>query len=63
MTKDPIVEEVRHIRQQYAARFNYDLAAVFRDLWDRQNRGEFAVVSRKPRRPRVQPPTQRRNAG
>lgn len=63
MTKDPIVEEVRRIRQQYAARFHYDLAAIFRDLRDRQDRGEFTVVSRKPRRPRVQPPTQRRSAG
>jgi len=51
MTKDPIVEEVRRIRQQYAARFNYDLAAIFRDLKERQNSGEFTVVNRKPRRP------------
>ena len=53
MAKDPIVEEVRRIRQQYAARFNYDVAAIFRDLQDRQGRGEFTVVSRKPRRPVV----------
>ena len=63
MAKDRIVEEVRRIRQQYAARFNYDLAAMFRDLQDRQDRGEFIVVSRKPRRPRVHPPAQRRRAG
>jgi len=62
MTKDPIVEEVRRIRQQYAARFNYDLAAIFRDLQDRQVRGELTVVSRKPRRPPGQPPAQRRRA-
>ena len=62
MARDPIVEEVRRIRQQYAARFNYDLAAIFRDLQDRQNRGEFTVVSRKPRRPRAQHPAQRRRA-
>ncbi|MBI4517495.1 MAG: hypothetical protein HY699_16955 [Deltaproteobacteria bacterium] len=63
MTKDAIVEEVRRIRQRYAARFNYDLGAIFRDLQERQGRGEFSVVSRKPRRPRVQPPTQSRRAG
>ncbi len=40
MTKDPIVEEVRRIRRQYAARFNYDLAAIFRDLQERQARGD-----------------------
>jgi hypothetical protein len=62
MAKDPIVKEVRRIRQQYAARFNYDLAAIFRDLKDRQHRGEFIVVSRKPRRPIIRPPTQKRRA-
>lgn len=62
MTKDPIVDEVRRIRQQYAARFNYNLAAIFRDLQERQNRGEFNVVNRKPRRPIVKPSTQRRPA-
>jgi hypothetical protein len=62
MAKDPIVEEVRRIRQQYAARFNYDLGAIFRDLQQRQERGEFSVVSRTPRRARVQPPAQKRRA-
>jgi hypothetical protein len=62
MPKDPIAEEVRRIRQQYAARFNYDVTAIFRDLQARQERGEFTVVSRKARRPRVQPPAQRRRA-
>lgn len=32
MTKDPIVEEVRRIRQEHAARFDYDLQAIFDDL-------------------------------
>lgn len=62
MSKDPIVEEVRRIRQQYAARFNYDLAAIFRDLKERQESGEFTVVSRKPRRPTGRPSTQKRRA-
>jgi hypothetical protein len=62
MAKDSIVEEVRRTRQQYAARFNYDVAAIFRDLQNRQERGEFAVVRRKPRQPRVQPALQRRRA-
>ncbi len=60
MAKDPIVDEVRRVRQQYAARFNYDLAAIFRDLQDRQDRGEFVVVRRPRRRPRVQSPLRRR---
>lgn len=32
MSEDPIVQEVRRIRQEHAARFDYDLAAIFADL-------------------------------
>ena len=32
MIDDPIVQEVRQLREQYAARFNYDLVAIFEDL-------------------------------
>lgn len=32
MKDDPIVEEVRKIRERYAAQFNYDLAALYQDL-------------------------------
>ena len=37
-------------------------AAIFRDLKERQHRGEFTVVSRKPRRAIVKPSTQKRRA-
>ena len=30
--KDPIVEEVRRIREAHAARFNYDIDAIVADL-------------------------------
>ena len=33
---DPIIAELRAIRQQYAARFNYDVEAMFRDIRARQ---------------------------
>lgn len=33
---DPIIAEVRAIRQAYAARFNYDIEAIFRDIRARQ---------------------------
>ncbi len=36
---DPIVEEVRRVREAYAARFNYDLRAIYRDLKEREKRG------------------------
>lgn len=32
MSEDPIVEEVRRVREEHAARFNYDLQAIFADL-------------------------------
>ncbi len=32
MNQDSIVKEVRRIRMEHAARFNYDLAAIFADL-------------------------------
>ena len=40
MTDDPIVEEVRRHRQEYAAEFNYDLKAMCDDL---QRRTEEAA--------------------
>lgn len=36
MYKDPIVEEIRKYREEYAASFNYDLQAIFADLKKRQ---------------------------
>lgn len=53
MDKDPILEELHRIREEYAARFNYDLRAMYRDLKAREERGEFVVVRRSPRPPRV----------
>ena len=32
MWKDEIVEETRKAREEYAAKFNYDLEAILRDL-------------------------------
>jgi hypothetical protein len=52
MARDPIVDEVRRVREQYAARFGFDLDAIYRDLKERERQGEFTVVYRRPRRPR-----------
>jgi hypothetical protein len=46
---DPIVEEIRQYREQYAARFGYDLAAICRDLRERQGACGREVVSRPPK--------------
>lgn len=32
MIDDPIVEEVRRVRENHAAKWNYDIAAIARDL-------------------------------
>jgi hypothetical protein len=42
---DPIVDEVRRARDAYAARFNYDLRAIYRDLKDQEKRSGRKVVS------------------
>ena len=42
---DPIVDEIRRARDAYAARFNYDLRAIFRDLKDREKRSGRKIVS------------------
>jgi hypothetical protein len=42
---DPIVDEVRRIRGEHAARFNYDLWAIFRDIKEQQQRSGLDFVS------------------
>lgn len=51
MARDRIVEEVRRNRERYAARFGFDLNAIYRDLEAREARGEYTTVRRAPRRP------------
>jgi hypothetical protein len=38
MWNDPIVEETRRLRDEYASKFNYDIHAIVEDLkqWERQ---------------------------
>ena len=42
---DPIVDEVRRARDAYAARFNYDLRAIYRDLKAQEQRSGRKIVS------------------
>lgn len=51
MWKDPIVEEVRKIRQKHAAKFNYDLDSICRDSKQQERKGGRKVVSLPPRKP------------
>jgi hypothetical protein len=50
MLKDPVVEEVRAIRDEYARRFDYDIEAICRDLRAQEASGEHEVVSLPPKR-------------
>jgi hypothetical protein len=51
MWKDEIVEEVRRNRDAYAARFNYDLNAIYQDLKAKESRSKRKLVSFSPKRP------------
>ena len=48
--EDPIVGEVRKVREEHAARFNYDLRAIVDDLKKRERDGGRPVVSLQPKR-------------
>ena len=51
MWLDPIVEEVRRIRDEHERRFDYDLRAICEDFREKQSSSGHKVVSRQPRRP------------
>lgn len=51
--RDPIVEEVRKAREEYARRFGYDLDAMCEDLRRKQQLSGAPVVSFPKRPPRV----------
>jgi hypothetical protein len=42
---DPIVDEVRRVRDAHAARFNYDLDAIFRDIKEREKKSGHKFVA------------------
>ncbi len=48
---DPIVEEIRKIREEHAARFNYDLDAIFEDWKKSEKASGLPVVNLPPNRP------------
>jgi hypothetical protein len=52
--EDPIIAEVRRAREEYAARFNFELDAIFADLQrlsEQDASDGHKVVSLPPRRP------------
>ncbi len=47
MRKDPVVEEVRSVRERLAAEFGFDVHAIFEDLRKRQSELGDRLVQRK----------------
>ena len=50
--KDEIVEEVRRVREAYAAQFDYDLKRMFEDLKEREQQEPERLAKIKPVTPR-----------
>lgn len=55
MWKDDIVEETRKVREEYAAKFNYDLEAICKDLKEQEKKGKRKIVSMQPKEPELIP--------
>ena len=57
---DPIVDEVRRVREAHAARFNYDLDAIFQDIKEREKKSGLKFIQGVARQPvpnkSLQPP-------
>ncbi len=50
MWQDPIVAEVRQARESHAARFNFDLTAIYRALKEQEEQSQHEKVSFDPKR-------------
>jgi len=61
MWQDEIVEETRRIREEHAARFNFDLKAIWTDLKEQEKHSGREIVS-LPARRTPQEPTESANA-
>lgn len=52
MWQDPVVQETRKLRDEYAAKFD-DSEAMFQDILIRQAQHKERLVSFQPRKPRL----------
>ena len=55
MSEDPIVAEVRRIRDEHAARYDYDLRKIYEALKEREKRSGRKLVSYPSREPKPVP--------
>ena len=53
MWQDPIVEETRDLRRQYAEKFNHDIDEIFADIRKRQQQSKRKRVSLPARKPAI----------
>jgi hypothetical protein len=51
MQADPVVAEIREIRERRAARFGYDMRAIVKDARERDAAGDRTIMRLPPRRP------------
>ena len=51
MEEDPIVQEIRDIREAHAAEFDYDLNAIYEDIKKREQKSDRSYVNFPPRKP------------
>ena len=51
MWKDPIVEEIRKVRDDHAAKFGYDLDAIVKDIQEQERESDREFASPPPKRP------------
>ena len=49
--RDPIVDEIRNIRHEHAARFNFDLHAICEDLRKKEKTCGHPLVAPSPKPP------------
>lgn len=49
MKADPILDEIRKVRESHAAKFESDLAAIYADLRKREEVEKPLLITRSPR--------------
>ena len=55
MWNDEIVEETRQVRDRYAAKFDYDLNAIYCDLKKQEEKNPEKFISLPPKQPELFP--------
>lgn len=55
MWQDPIIQETRELREEYASQFHHDPDAIFKDICRRQSQSQEGLVSLPARKPTNEP--------